>query len=38
MVEIVKSVPRNRTKIVLDPAEEVRHMARYFGYRIQPFA
>jgi hypothetical protein len=24
MVEIVKSIPRNRTKIVLDPVEEVR--------------
>jgi hypothetical protein len=33
MVEIVKSIPRNRTKIVLDPVEEVRS-----GYCIQPFA
>ena len=38
MVEIVKSIPRSRTKIALDPVEEVSHRARYFGYRIQPFA
>jgi hypothetical protein len=38
MVEIVKSIPRNRPKIVLDPLEEVRHRARHFGYCIQPFA
>jgi len=38
MVEIVKSISRNRTKIVLDPVEEVRHRARHIGYCIQPFA
>ena len=38
MVEIVKSISRNRPKIVLDPVEEVRHRATHFGYCIQPFA